>query len=110
MEEVLTEISVYLGMLYHLIEAFKGHDDFADELSMSFIQFLNNHQPILVSLDPPLPVYIFTVVAGLREKNAKGYPIKKVSSLLSLLQVSFDNPVASPSFMENSIDVLGRNT
>lgn len=33
MEEVLTEISVYLGMLYHLIEIFKGHDDFADELS-----------------------------------------------------------------------------
>jgi hypothetical protein len=32
-EEVLTEISVYLGMLYHLIEVFKGHDDFADELS-----------------------------------------------------------------------------
>ena len=40
MEEVLTEVSVYLGMLYHLIEAFKGHDDFADELSMSFIQYL----------------------------------------------------------------------
>jgi hypothetical protein len=32
-EEVNTEISVYLGMLYHLIEVFKGHDDFADELS-----------------------------------------------------------------------------
>ncbi len=34
-EEVLTEVSVYLGMLYHLIEVFKGHDDFADELSKS---------------------------------------------------------------------------
>lgn len=33
LEEVLTEISVYFGMLYHLIEIFKGHDDFADELS-----------------------------------------------------------------------------
>lgn len=32
-EEVTTEISVYLGMLYHLVEIFKGHDDFADELS-----------------------------------------------------------------------------
>jgi hypothetical protein len=32
-EEILTEVSVYLGMLYHLIEIFKGHDDFADELS-----------------------------------------------------------------------------
>lgn len=32
-EEVTTEIYVYLGMLYHLIEVFKGHDEFADELS-----------------------------------------------------------------------------
>jgi hypothetical protein len=35
MEEITTEISVYLAMLYHLIEVFKGHDDFADELSKS---------------------------------------------------------------------------
>ena len=40
MEEVLTEVSVYLGMLYHIIEAFKDHDDFADELSTSLIQYL----------------------------------------------------------------------
>jgi len=32
-EEFITEISVYFGMLYHLMEVFKGHDDFADELS-----------------------------------------------------------------------------
>jgi len=113
MEEVLTEVSVYLGMLYHLIEAFKGHDDFADELSTfnvfhSILAAVPN--VILVSLDPPLPVYLFTVVAGLKEKSAKGYPIKKVSYLLSLLHVSFDNLAASPSFMENFIDVLGWNT
>lgn len=67
MEEVVTEISVYLGMLYHLIEVFKGHDDFADEL---------------MSLDPPLPVYLFNTVAGLRDKSAKGYPIKKLLLVL----------------------------
>ncbi|KAJ2933682.1 hypothetical protein H1R20_g3398, partial [Candolleomyces eurysporus] len=67
MEEVLTEISVYLGMLYHLVEVFKGHDEFADEL---------------MSLDPPLPVYLFNLVAGLRDKSAKGYPIKKLLLLL----------------------------
>ena len=33
MEEVTTELSVYLGMLYHMVEVFKSHDDFADELS-----------------------------------------------------------------------------
>ncbi|KAJ3516201.1 hypothetical protein NLJ89_g1274 [Agrocybe chaxingu] len=66
-EEVLTEVSVYLGMLYHLIEVFKGHDDFADEL---------------MSLDPPLPVYLFNVVSSLRDKTAKGYPIKKLLLVL----------------------------
>ena len=65
---------------------------------------------ILVSFDPPLPVYLFTVVAGLKEKSAKGYPIKKVTYLPSLLHVSVDHPVAAPSVMENFIDVLGRNT
>ncbi|KAI0324956.1 N1221-domain-containing protein [Cubamyces sp. BRFM 1775] len=60
MEEVTTELSVYLGMLYHMVEVFKGHDDFADEL---------------MSLEPPLPVYLFNVVAGLRDKSAKGYPL-----------------------------------
>ncbi|KAH9062231.1 hypothetical protein EDB87DRAFT_1608017 [Lactarius vividus] len=67
MEEITTEISVYLAMLYHLIEVFKGHDDFADEL---------------MSMDPPLPVYFFNVVSGLRDKSAKGYPVKKLLLVL----------------------------
>ncbi|KAL6309627.1 hypothetical protein BKA93DRAFT_814558 [Sparassis latifolia] len=67
MEEVTTELSVYLGMLYHMVEVFKGYDDFADEL---------------MSLDPPLPVYLFNVVAGLRDKSAKGYPVKKLLLVL----------------------------
>lgn len=66
-------------MLYHLIEVFKGYDDFADELSKSAMdhvcRMLNS---LSVSLDPPLPVYLFNVVSGLRDKSAKGYPIKKV--------------------------------
>lgn len=40
LEEVTTELSVYLGMLYHIVEVFKGHDDFADELSKYFSQHL----------------------------------------------------------------------
>ncbi len=36
-EEVLTEVSVYFGMLYHLIEVFKVYADFADELSKYFL-------------------------------------------------------------------------
>ena len=33
LEEIITEISVYFGMLYLLVEVFKSHSDFADELS-----------------------------------------------------------------------------
>jgi hypothetical protein len=49
-EEIITEISVYLGMLYHLIEVFKGHDEFADELSqwcVSAPQRINCTKPFL---------------------------------------------------------------
>ncbi|KAF8631239.1 hypothetical protein AX15_002568 [Amanita polypyramis BW_CC] len=67
LEEIITEISVYFGMLYFLVEIFKGHDDFADEL---------------MSLDPPMPVYLFHLVAGLRDKSTKGYPIKKLLLVL----------------------------
>jgi hypothetical protein len=35
-----------------------------------------------VSMDPPLPVYFFNVVSGLRDKSAKGYPVKKVLTRL----------------------------
>jgi hypothetical protein len=35
LEEILTELSVYYGTLYHLVEVFKGHEDFAEELSRS---------------------------------------------------------------------------
>ncbi|KAK7695945.1 hypothetical protein QCA50_000584 [Cerrena zonata] len=66
-EEVNTELSIHLGMLFHLVQVFKGHDDFADEL---------------MSLDPPLPVYLFNVVASLKDKSAKGYPVKKLLLLL----------------------------
>ncbi|KAG6911746.1 hypothetical protein DXG01_007996 [Tephrocybe rancida] len=66
-DEVVTEIYIYLGMLYHLIEIFKGHDDFADEL---------------MSLDPPLPVYLFDVISSLRDKGVKSYPIKKLLLVL----------------------------
>lgn len=36
-EEICTELSVYLGMLYFLIEVFKGDDEFGEELSRSFL-------------------------------------------------------------------------
>lgn len=72
---------MYLGMLYHLIQVFKGHDDFAEELSKwtQIIRRVCVLNCAIVSMEPPLPVYLFTVVANMREKLAKGYPMKKVS-------------------------------
>lgn len=82
-EETCTELSVYLGMLYFLIEIFKGDEEFGDELSIIFF----SHKCLLseyisaVSLDPPLPIYIINLLGSLKERSAKGYPMKKVCSL-----------------------------
>lgn len=45
----------------------------------------------LVSLDPPLPVYLFNLVASLRDKTAKGYPIKKACVISHFVFGSRDN-------------------
>jgi hypothetical protein len=54
LEEVTTELSVYLGMLYHVIEVFKGHDDFADELSKYPLRYssLYLHTPLSSEFGP----------------------------------------------------------
>ncbi|KAG9028376.1 Factor arrest protein 11 [Tulasnella sp. JGI-2019a] len=63
LEEVNTELSVYFGMLYFLIEIFKGDDEFAEEL---------------MTVDPPFPAFLFGLLGTLKEKSAKGYPVKKL--------------------------------
>lgn len=32
-------------------------------------------------MDPPFPVYLFGLISSLKEKSARGYPVKKVSVL-----------------------------
>jgi N1221-like protein len=44
-----------------------------------------------VSLDPPLPVYLINVVSGLRDKSAKGYPVKKVRLAPFLVRIMRSN-------------------
>ena len=115
MEEVTTELSVYLAMLYHMVEIFKGHDDFADELS-KFDPATELCQLLLiacgpVSLEPPLPVYLFNVVAGLRDKSAKGYPVKKVRLIIDTAMISISSGfAASTGPLEDPPDVLWRHT
>lgn len=56
-------------------------------LRMSSVSHTQEMKRILkrstVSMDPPLPVYFFNVVSGLRDKSAKGYPVKKVLTRLT---------------------------
>jgi hypothetical protein len=67
LEELNAELSLYLTILYFLVEMSRGDEAWAEEL---------------MTLDPPLPIYLFDLVAGLREKNAKGYPVKKVGAIV----------------------------
>ncbi|KAG0144411.1 hypothetical protein CROQUDRAFT_660084 [Cronartium quercuum f. sp. fusiforme G11] len=67
LEEINGELAIHLAVLYFMVEVFRGEDAWGEEL---------------MGLDPPLPIYMFGLVAGLREKNAKGYPVKKLLLLL----------------------------
>ncbi|GAA94758.1 uncharacterized protein L969DRAFT_94615 [Mixia osmundae IAM 14324] len=67
LEEINSELSMYLSILYFMGEIFNGDLQWAEEI---------------MSVEPPLPVYLFTLVANLRERNAKGYPVKKLLLLL----------------------------
>lgn len=67
LEEINGELAIHLSILYFLVEVFRGDESWADEL---------------MALEPPLPIYLINLVGGLREKNAKGYPVKKLLLLL----------------------------
>jgi len=70
------ELMDLLGMLYFVIEVFRTDETFGEELSES-----DNGEYrwyVLVAMSPPLPVVIFQMVSGLKDKLPKGYPVKKV--------------------------------
>ncbi|CAG8670100.1 6433_t:CDS:10, partial [Dentiscutata heterogama] len=64
-DNINTEIGFYLTLLYMLVETHRGDDSFGTELA---------------ELNPPMAVFLFEIIASLREKekNAKGYPVKKM--------------------------------
>ncbi|KAI8446653.1 hypothetical protein BY996DRAFT_7797118 [Phakopsora pachyrhizi] len=67
LEEINGELAIHLAIIYFMVEVFRGEESWGEEL---------------MGLDPPLPIYAFGLVAGLREKSAKGYPVKKLLLLL----------------------------
>lgn len=64
MEDLNAEIGVYLGLIYFVLEVFRHDETFGDEL---------------MAMEQPLPVYMLGLVASLRDKPHKGFPVKKVS-------------------------------
>lgn len=67
LEEVNMEVTVYFAQLYALLEALRGEAILSEEL---------------MAHDPPVPIYLFQLVANLREKSIKGFPVKKLILLL----------------------------
>ncbi|SCV68896.1 BQ2448_1017 [Microbotryum intermedium] len=67
LDEINSELALLLAVLYFMMEVHRGDQGWAEEL---------------MQLDPPMPIYLFNLVAGLRERNAKGYPVKKLLLLL----------------------------
>ncbi|KAA1069962.1 hypothetical protein PGTUg99_050162 [Puccinia graminis f. sp. tritici] len=97
LEEINGELAIHLAVLYFMVEVFRGDDTWGEEL---------------MGLDPPLPIYMLGLVAGLREKNAKGYPVKKLLLLLwksMLVTLGGMNDVDRVKKMVRSIESLPPN-
>lgn len=66
-------------MLYFVVEVFRGDDTFGDELSKRYLFYgwLN-----AVAMSPPLPIVLFQMLASLKDRLPKGFPVKKVLLLI----------------------------
>lgn len=66
-DDTSTEVGLFLGILYFVVEVCRGDEEFGEEL---------------MALQVPLPTYLLNSVAGLREKADRGFPVKKLLLLL----------------------------
>lgn len=82
-DERTDEIQDLLGMLYFVVEVFRTDETFGDELSeyQKKMRRVHADHPV-VAMSPPLPLILYNVVAGLRDRMPKGYPVKKLLLLL----------------------------
>jgi hypothetical protein len=76
-DERAEELMDLVGMLYFIVEVFRTDETFGDELSKSY-QIDPGRQLMSVAMTPPLPLVLFQMVAGLKDRLPKGYPVKKV--------------------------------
>lgn len=81
-DERSAEFMDVLGMLYFVVEVFRSDETFGDELSQLLIPSEWLKLTFIVAITPPLPVTLFQMVASLKDRLPKGYPVKKVLLLL----------------------------
>ena len=63
LESINVEVSVHFSQLYTVIESLRGDFRLSEALMI---------------MDPPLPNFFLNLVANLREKSIKGFPVKKL--------------------------------
>ncbi|WFD44086.1 Factor arrest protein 11 [Malassezia psittaci] len=80
LEEINVEVTVHFAQLYSILEMLRGDNELSEAL---------------MALDPPLTEFLFQLVANLREKSIKGFPVKKLVLVLwkSLLATLGGNDV-----------------
>ncbi len=72
------ELMDFLGMIYFMVEVFRTDESFGDELSEFPLSTSAETDSTIVAMSPPLPLILFQMIAGLKDKLPKGYPVKKV--------------------------------
>jgi len=80
-DERAQETQDLLGILYFIVEVSRSDETFGDELSGS-LAFHKDAANRVVGMTPSLPLILFNIVAGLRDRLPKGYPVKKLLLLL----------------------------
>ncbi|WFC99531.1 Factor arrest protein 11 [Malassezia yamatoensis] len=80
LEEINVEVTVHFAQLYSILEMLRGENELSEAL---------------MALDPPVTEFLFQLVANLREKSIKGFPVKKLVLVLwkSLLATLGGNDV-----------------
>ncbi|RUS21017.1 N1221-like protein-domain-containing protein [Endogone sp. FLAS-F59071] len=94
--DINREIDYYLTLLYMLVEVHRGDEKTGGE------KFGNE----LSRLDPPLTVFLFGLVAQLREKNVKTFPVKKLLLLLWKVMISSLGGFKDFARLKNSARVI----
>lgn len=102
MEDLNAEIGGYLGIIYFVVEVFRNDETFGDELSECDYDSAGIDSDrdfrvygVSVAMEQPLPVYLLGLVASLRDKPHKGFPVKKVSDTVGRGILRAHKPLSS---------------